>query len=70
MALSGNLNTSTWYGQEQNAFLRLSWTATQTIEESASVISWELISVVNEKWVSGGFFNVEIDGEISCITAL
>lgn len=63
MALSGNLNTSTWYGQEQNAFLRLSWTATQTIEESASVISWELISVVNERWVKGGFFNVEIDGE-------
>lgn len=63
MALSGSLNTSTWQGTEQNGALQFSWSATQSIEDNTSAISWTLKGVVNESWIMAGGFKVVIDGE-------
>lgn len=63
MALSGSLTTNTWYGQEQNGALKFSWTATQSITDNTSTISWTLTGVINESWIYGGFFKVVIDGD-------
>ena len=63
MALSGSLNTSTWYGTSQNGALQFSWSATQSIDGNTSTISWTLKGVVNESWIMAGGFKVVIDGD-------
>lgn len=62
MALSGSFNTSAYDGK----YLKLSWTATQSIANNTSTISWKLTGVRSDGgsgYVKAGGFKVVIAGE-------
>lgn len=61
MALSGSLNTTNYEGR----YLTLSWTATQSIANNTSTISWTLAGAGNasSSWYYAGNFKVVIAGE-------
>ncbi len=61
MALSGSLNTTDYEGR----YLTLSWTATQSIANNTSTISWTLTGAgqASSSWYYSGNFKVVIAGE-------
>lgn len=59
MALSGSVTTSKYDGR----YLRLEWTATQSVANNTSTIKWTLSAVGgNVKWYNTGPVTVVIDG--------
>ena len=59
MALSGSLNTTAYSGR----YLVLSWTATQSIANNTSTISWTLKGAGGSGYYKAGNFKVVIAGE-------
>ena len=59
MALSGSVSTSKYDGR----YLKLSWTATQSVANNTSTIKWTLSAAgVNVNWYSTGPVTCTIDG--------
>lgn len=64
MALSGTVNSAAYEGR----YVQLTWTATQSLENNTSTISWALAGAGGStgKWYMSGGFYVEIDGNVVC----
>ena len=63
MALSGTVNSSNYSGR----YIQLTWSATQSIENNISTISWSLKGAGGSStWYKSGGFYVEIDGNVVC----
>lgn len=62
MALSGVINSSTY----DNTYLQLSWSATQSIENNTSTLTWKLTAVkgAGDTYYAGSF-KVTIGGEVA-----
>ena len=64
MALSGTVNSAAY----EVRYVQLTWTATQSLENNTSTISWALTGAGGStgKWYMSGGFYVEIDGNVVC----
>lgn len=64
MALSGTVNTSNYQGR----YVQLTWTATQSIENNSSTLTWTLKGAgdATSTWYMAGGFYVEINGSVVC----
>lgn len=64
MALSGTVNSAAY----EERYVQLTWTATQSLENNTSTISWALTGAGGStgKWYMSGGFYVEIDGNVVC----
>lgn len=64
MALSGTVNTSDYHGR----YVSLSWSATQSLENNSSTISWSLYGAgeASAAWYMAGNFYVSIAGNVVC----
>ena len=62
MALSGSVSTTSYEGR----YVKLSWTATQSIEDNSSTISWSLKGAGDGQagWYMAGPFKVVINGSV------
>lgn len=67
MATSGSLNTSTWSDSTDSRYLKFDWTATQSIAENKSTITWTLKSYGSgsSTYVKGGPFQVVLNDNTS-----
>lgn len=66
MATSGSFLSSGWYSDSKGdyVYLKFSWTATQSVEDNTSTISWKLTgSRIDDGHVNAGGFKVVIDGD-------
>lgn len=64
MALSGTVNSSSYEGR----YVQLTWSASQSVANNTSTISWELKGAGNAQatWYKAGGFYVSIDGNVVC----
>lgn len=64
MALSGSVSTSGYQGR----YVKLSWTATQSVANNTSTIKWTLKGAGNasSNWYKAGGFYVKIAGTVVC----
>lgn len=64
MALSGTVNTSSYEGR----YAQVSWTATQSVANNTSTISWTLKGAGTGQagWYMAGGFYVKINGQVVC----
>lgn len=64
MALSGTVNTSSYEGR----YVQLSWSATQSVANNTSTISWTLKGAgsASAAWYKAGGFYVKIAGNVVC----
>ena len=64
MALSGTVNSSNYEGR----YVQLTWSATQSVANNNSTISWELKGAGQGQagWYMSGGFYVEIAGNVVC----
>lgn len=64
MALSGTVNTSSYEGR----YVQLTWSATQSVANNTSTISWSLKGAGNASatWYKAGGFYVSIAGQVVC----
>lgn len=64
MALSGSVNSSSYDGR----YVKLSWSATQSVTNNTSTISWSLAGAgsANASWYMAGGFYVKIAGQVVC----
>lgn len=64
MALSGSVNSSSYEGR----YVKLSWSATQSVTNNTSTISWSLTGAgsASASWYMAGGFYVKIAGQVVC----
>lgn len=65
MALNGSINTNSWVDSDdsQTRYYTLSWTATQSVTDNTSTISWTLKAAGTQTgWVAERTLNVSIAG--------
>lgn len=64
MALSGTVNSSSYEGR----YVQLTWSATQSVANNTSTISWKLKGAGNASatWYKAGGFYVKIAGTVVC----
>lgn len=64
MALSGTVNSSSYEG----SYVQLTWSATQSVANNTSTISWALKGAGNasSSWHKAGGFYVKINGQVVC----
>ena len=64
MALSGSISTNGASGEGEGRYYTLSWTATQSISNNTSTISWTLSTAGGySSWITERTVYVDIDGE-------
>ena len=64
MALSGSISTNGASGEGEGRYYTLSWTATQSIANNTSTISWTLSTAGgHSSWITERTVYVDIDGE-------
>ena len=64
MALSGSVSTNGASGEGEGRYYTLSWTATQSIANNTSTISWTLSTAGGySSWITERTVYVDIDGE-------
>lgn len=64
MALSGSISTNGCEGEGEGRYYTLSWTATQSIANNTSTISWTLSTAGGySSWITERTVYVDIDGE-------